>query len=318
MPRPTRWRDLLPGVAIIVVLVVGTAATLKYARIGRLAGETVRFFTAFPAAHNVMSGTEVWLNGSKIGRVESVQFAPPSVDTLRRVVLELEIVARHREQVRANSMASLRTGGRVLGSTVVYITAGTPAAPVLTAGDTITGRPETDLGAMARNFGDASKDFPRIVANVRLLSQSLESARGTIGALTTLDAPQRFEALRTNASKLTDRATNGNGTVALALRRRDVLDRARAAAAQADSLRQLLAGEQTSLGRFRRDSTLLVTVGSLRNEVSIVRSLLAEPRGTLGRAGQDSIITIQLVEMEKQLGELFTDIKRRPFRYIAF
>ena len=80
----------------------------------------------------------------------------------------------------------------------------------------------------------------------------------------------------------------------------------------------LLASDRTSIGRFRRDSTLLRTVADVRDELSITSALLASQNGTLGRFAQDSIIAVQMAEMSKQMTDLFADIKKRPFRYIAF
>ena len=318
MPRPVRWVDLVPGVAIFAALVVSTGATLKYAQIGRLRGETVTLHAAFASARNVMGGTEVLVNGRKVGRVDAVRFAPPETDTTRRVVLELDVLAKYRNQIRENSVARLSTAARVMGATVVSITAGTPDAPMLGANDTIPGRSGDDLQTLTAGFGRAAEPLPEIVANVKVLSSSLSSARGTIGALTTLDAPARFEALVANASRLTDRATDGSGSFGLLMARGAIMERARAATAQADSLRSLLASERASFGRFRRDSTLIRTVTAVRDELSITRALMAAQAGTLGRFRQDSIIAVQAAERERLMTELVTDIKRRPFRYIAF
>lgn len=318
MPRPVRWADLVPGAAVLAALVVSTGATLKYAQIGRLRGDTLRLYAAFAAARNVMGGTEVWVNGRKVGRVESVRFAPPETDTTRRVVLELEILSKYRDQIRENSSARLRTGARVMGASVVYITAGTTDAPMLSAGDTILGNSGGDFQALASGFGRAAEPFPEIVANVKVLSSSLSSARGTIGALTTLDAPNRVEALVANASRFTSRAKNGNGSLGMLMGRGAIIERTKAATAQADSLRALLASDRTSYGRFRRDSTLARAVIAVRDELSITRALLSTHGGTLGRFGQDSIIAVQAAERERLMSELVTDIKRRPFRYIAF
>lgn len=97
-----------------------------------------------------------------------------------------------------------------------------------------------------------------------------------------------------------------------------LIQRAKAATAQADSVRALLASEQTSLGRFRRDSTLLRTVAELRDELSIAQALLNAQTGTLARFGQDSIIAVQTAERARLMAELMADIKKRPFRYIGF
>jgi phospholipid/cholesterol/gamma-HCH transport system substrate-binding protein len=318
MSRAVSWRSLSRGLFAVAALLLVVAATLKYARIGRLSGETVRYYAAFPAARNVMGGTEVWINGAKVGRVSKVRFAPPSTDTAKRVVVELEVLAKFGNQIRKNSVTRLGTGAKIMGPTVVYITAGSADAEVITENDTLVGLSGADISQMTASFGEVAREFPQLMADVKILSSSLKSTRGTIGALTTLDAPKRFEALVDNASRLTDRATSGNGTIGLAMQRRELIARAKAATAQADSLRALLAGTESSLGRFRRDSTLLRTVADIRDELSIASALMSNGSGTLARFGADSIIAVQTAERARLMAELFADIKRRPFRYIAF
>ena len=56
------------------------------------------------------------------------------------------------------------------------------------------------------------------------------------------------------------------------------------AMARVDSIRRLLASNEGNLGRFRRDSTLLVEIDAVRDEVSILRALITTPSGTIGRA----------------------------------
>ena len=316
--RSLRWRDLVPGAVLLGALIVTSAATLKYARIGSLRGDTVRYYATFASARNVMGGTEVWINGAKVGRVKRVHFAPASVDTARRVVVEFEVLKKYRDQIRQSSVARLGTGTRVMGPTIVGITVGTPDTRIVAQDDTIPGVPGADVQAIAESFGEVSREIPELMANVKVLSSSLVSARGTIGAFTSLDAPKRMEALLDNASRLTDRATSGTGTLALAWSHPELIARAKSAAAQADSLRTLLASDRTSFGRFRRDSTLLRTVADVRDELAITSALLANQSGTLGRFAQDSIIAVQMTEMSKQMTELFADIKKRPLRYIAF
>ena len=318
MSRAVSWRSLSRGLVAVGFLVLATAATLTYARIGRLSGDTVRYYAAFASARNVMGGTEVWINGAKVGRVSKVRFAPASADTAKRIVIELEVLARFGDQIRKNSVTRLRTGAKLMGPTVVYITAGSSDAQVITANDTLIGSSAADVSEMTASFGEVAREFPQVMADVKILSSSLKSTRGTIGALTTLDAPKRFEALVDNASRLTDRAMSGNGTIGLAMGRGALIARAKAATAQADSLRTFLSSGESSLGRFRRDSTLLRTVADVRDELSITSSLMANGSGTLARFGTDSVIAVQTAERARLMAELFADIKRRPFRYIAF
>jgi ABC-type transporter Mla subunit MlaD len=315
--RALRWRHLLPGVITLGVLLVTTAATLKFARIGTLRGDTVRYYASFSSARNVMGGTEVWISGAKVGRVNNVHFAPPAADTSSRVVIEFEVLKKYRDQIRENSVAHLGTGTRVMGPAILGISVGSPDALVVPQDDTIRGVPGADIQALTASYGDLAKEIPELVTNVKGLSSSLASARGTIGAFTSLDAPRRIETLVDNALRLTDRVA-GDGTVGLALQRSQLMARAKTAAAQADSVRALLASDRASFGRFRRDSTLLRTVADLRDELSITSALLSTQTGSLARFRQDSIIAVQTAELSKQMTALFADIKRRPFRYIAF
>jgi len=316
--RALRWRELIPGAITLGVLVVTTAATLKYARIGTLHGDTVRYYAAFASARNVMGGTEVWISGTKVGRVKNVHFAPPSADSSSRVIIELEVLKKYRDQIRENSVARFGTGTRVMGPTVLGITVGTSDAHVVPQDDTIRGVSAADVQTLTASYGDVAKEMPGLVANIKVLSSSLASARGTIGALGTLDAPRRIEALLGSASRFTERATSGEGTLGLALERGQLIARAKAASAQADSVRALLASDRSSFGRFRRDSTLLRVVADLRDELSITSARLSQQNGTLARFRQDSIIALQTAEMSKQMNELFADMKNRPLRYVTF
>jgi ABC-type transporter Mla subunit MlaD len=316
--RALRWRDLVPGAVILGVILVTTAATLKYARPGMLHGRTVHYYAAFASARDVLGGTEVWISGTKVGRVKDVHFAPPSADTSKRIIIEFEVLAKYRDQIRENTVAQLGTGTRIMGQTVLGLSVGARDSRAVPQGDTIRGISGADVQMLAASYGEVAAELPELIANAKVLSASLQSARGTIGALTTLDAPKRFETLLDNASRFTEHAMSSRGTLGLSLERGQIIARAQAATAQADSVRALVASNRGSFGRFRRDSTLLRTVADLRDELSITSALLSSPDGSFSRFSQDSVIAVQTAEMSKQMAELFADIRKRPFRYMGF
>src|SRR5436190_23822121 len=64
--------------------------------------------------------------------------------------------------------------------------------------------------------------------------------------------------------------------------------RARLVLARADSVRSLVGSSNNALGRFKRDSTLIVDVADIRDELANVRAALVDSRGTAGRALNDS------------------------------
>jgi hypothetical protein len=116
------------------------------------------------------------------------------------------------------------------------------------------------------------------------------------------------------ASQLADRL-EGGGTVGQFMQGR-LTRRSNRIMARVDSVRTLLASENTSYGRLRRDSTLLNEVADIRNELSIIRALVDEPRGTAGRVLRDSALTNAVSDAERQMTLLFADIKKHPLRYL--
>jgi phospholipid/cholesterol/gamma-HCH transport system substrate-binding protein len=317
-PDKTSWRSLIPGLIAITVIVLSTIALLMFAQVGALHGDTVMVYAATDQARGLLKGSDVWLAGQKIGIVSDIKFRSVSTDPSRRLLIELELLRKHLPQLRGDSYAQIRTGGSLIGAQVVYLTTGTPTAPAVDEGDTLDAKPQGDTESVASQIASASKQFPAIINNVKLLSAQLESARGTLGAFGAEEGVEKIGRVGGRAAELTSRAVGGDGTIALIMRRNDHVVRARNAMARADSIRTLLASNHTSYGRLRRDSTLIREIASVRNEVSIVKALLANPQSTVSRARADSALVRQLGLIEREFTTLKRDITRDPLRFIGF
>lgn len=312
-----RWRDLVPGLAVTAALALVAWAVFRYAQVGGMRGDTMELHAPVGSARGIMRGSQVWLAGYAIGKVRSVEFLPLSADTASRVAIKLEVLSRFRDQLRRDSYAQIRSGANLIGAPVVFLTSGTPGSPLLADGDTLRTRPQVDPESFSSQVALASRSFPEIIANVKVLSAQLETTEGTLGALLG-DNSGRLEVVSARAGQVARKLGGGNGTVGRALGPGGVMERAAEVRASADSLRALVAGDAGALGRFRRDSTLAAQVREVLDEVSIVRALLAEPRGTAGRALHDRAAYDEIARLERELGLLMEDIKRRPLRYVVF
>src|SRR5262245_2688022 len=169
MPRPLRWRQLVPGVVITALIGIAVFAVLTRARVGGIRGHTVRYYTAVASARDVLKGTEVWLDGQKAGLVYDVRLGPVTVDTSKRLVVALDILDQPARNLRRDSRADVRPGGTLIGAPVIYISSGTPHAEPLAVGDTIQGwsSKEIDLFGTANNF--AKNELPALFADLRSL-----------------------------------------------------------------------------------------------------------------------------------------------------
>ena len=318
MARRLSWSDVRGGAIAVLVIVLIAAVTLKYSRLGTLHGETMPLYARVGEARGLLVGSEVWLSGQKIGKVTGIEFRPPSTaDTSARIEISMEVLAKHRAAIHRDAVAQIRAGGSVIGAPVVYLSPGTVKTAMIQPGDTVTTHPQADAEGATGNSASRRESFRIIINNVKVLAAQLQTTQGTIGAFMNSPGgtgPGAGEMARTRAltAQLGARLSGG-GTVGQFMQG-GLTTRAQRVMARADSVRTLLASPNTSLGRYRKDSTLMTEVGDIRNELSIVRSA----RGTAGRAMHDSAITNSLTEAQRQMSLLFADIKKHPLRYIGF
>ncbi|HEX3866430.1 MAG TPA: MlaD family protein [Gemmatimonadaceae bacterium] len=322
MDRSLRWNKLVSGLIAVACIGVVAVLILVFGRAGALHGRKFTVFVTTDAARGVIKGTEVWLDGQKIGLVSNVSFRPPSVRPDERIVMTLSILSRARSHIRKDTHIQVRSGLTVLGDQVIALSSGTPARPELRDGDTVRAGVQSDLEGITSDASMAAHEFPGIMENVKLLAAQMRTARGTLAALGVDDWTPTLRSVRARADRAMAFIGDTTGTVGLALRSSDsqspIRVRASRAMAQVDSIRALLSSNQHSLGRFRRDSTLRTEVGRLRGELAATQRLMDSPTGTVGRFRADSALTRSMSRDRAELDSLFVDMKSHPIRYIAF
>ena len=316
MPRRVSWSDVRGGLIACVVLIVAAVVILRFSRVGALHGDTFPLYATVGDASGVMKGSEVWLSGQKIGKITDISFRPPqNSDTLHRVAIAMEILSRYSDAMRRDAVGQIRSGGSFIGPAVIYLTPGTTRGAPIQPGDTIRIASAPAFDRATAQLSTAARDLPAIMGNVQVLRAELDSTRGTMGALMNGAGMSQLGRARLSVQQLRG-ALGGGGTVDRVMNG-DLAGRARRVMARADSVKALVASPNTSLGRFRRDSTLVREVGAIRDELSRLRTQVGSPDGTIGRFAQDSAITLQLAEAQNQMALLFADIKKHPLRYLS-
>lgn len=295
--------------AIVTLAIV----TLVFARVGQVHGRKVTLYVVAEDAFGILPGTEVWLSGQKQGKVTDVSFRPPSTDTLERVLITTEFLEKALPHVRRDSYAQLKPGGSFIGTLVVSISAGSATSPPLRDGDTVRIRKQGYLASLTTNVGTIEPAFSALASEVNVLNAKLSSPVGTIGNARIHGMP-RMPEVSARMSRIATRAS-GNGTIGLAMRS-NLAGRSSRAMAAADSIRALMSSNKTSLGRFRRDSTLVTKAGHLLAELDTLRALTSGSIG--GAAAADSVLARELGRTRGLLAALMKDIKSRPLRYIKF
>ena len=316
MARSLSWSDLRGGLIACLAILVVVVGILRFARVGALRGDTFRLYALVAEARGVTKGSEVWLGGQKIGKITDIRFLPPRMaDTARRIQIDMEVLEQYRPALRRDAEAQIRSGGNIMGPPVVYLSPGTTRAAPMQPGDTVLTKPQADVEGAASQFTIAAREFPVIIANVKVLDAELQSTQGTVGAFVNGPGLEELGTARVRASRLMTRMSGGGSGLIM---HGDLSARAQRVMARVDSVRTLLASSRSSLGRFRRDSTLAGEVADIRNELTLVRANIDQSRGTIGRAMNDSALANALGEVERQMTLLFADLKKHPLRYISF
>jgi phospholipid/cholesterol/gamma-HCH transport system substrate-binding protein len=310
---------LVIGLVSFAALVGVSLCVLIFARVGRLHGSTFRLYALTGEARGLIHGSEVWLAGQKVGAVKNIEFMPPGRPASERLLITMDVLSSARQGIRNNSTAQVRSGGTLISSPVVYLTIGSTSASEVASGDTVRTLPQSDLETMTSQFAIASREFPAIISNVKLLSDQLHSVNGTLGAMGIEHGGVELARTRRQVTRLAEKVTRPGETIGAALAPGTSLtDRARRVMARVDSVRATIANENTSLGHVRRDSTLMREVADIRNELDIVRARMASPTGTLGRVHADSALFDAIARAQREMTLIMADVHRRPLRYIHF
>jgi hypothetical protein len=318
MARSLSWSDVRGGLVACLVIVVVAFGVLRYMRVGDLHGDTFELYALVGEARGVSTGSEVWLSGQKIGKITGIHFrSPTEADTLARIEIAMEVLEEHRQALRRDAVAQIRSGGSVIGPPVVYLSPGTLRSQPIQPGDTLHLLVQSDFQEATAQFGAATAEIPAIMSNVKAVGAQMRSSEGTMGAMMNGPGLVGLEKTRAQASRLLNTLGSSRGTVGPVMRG-GLSGRVGRVMARVDSVRTLLASPATSLGRFRKDSTLMAEVGDIREELTRVRAALDRPDGTIGRFQRDGHRTVALGQAQEEMTLLFADIKKNPRRYLSF
>ena len=315
MARQLRWGELTGGIVAVTIIVVLTVIVLLFARVGALHGKKVTLYIVTDGAPGILTGTEVWLAGEREGVVKDITFRPPSAPGSERLLIKADFLASAMPNVRRDSYAQIRPGGNMIGTPIIYIAPGSAAAPQLHDGDTVRTRPTAAIIALTKDVGKIGPEFAALGAATKDLAARIDRPVGTIGNYRANGLPDLPD-VQAGISSLSARA-GGNGTLGRAMHG-DLRLRASHAMASADSIRNLVASNKRSLGRFRKDTTLVATAGHVLAQLDSLQTLLADPVGALASAHPDSALTLQLQQTHALLAALIKDVKKNPLRYIRF
>ncbi|HEY7861212.1 MAG TPA: MlaD family protein [Gemmatimonadaceae bacterium] len=310
---PPPWRKLVGGLSAIALIVIGAISIIAFARVGSLRGKTYVAYILASDASGIFKGTDVWLEGQKVGIVKDVGFRALPGDSSVQTVLEMEIMSPYQPFIRQDSRVEFKPGGTYIGAQVVALSVGSKGATALMPGDTLTRVSVIDPDLRSNELAAAGRDLPQIVGSLRAIGSDLSRTSTRLSGM-----GERASGLQLLVKRVaTIERRQRNGTLARLLEHHALVDSAREVLATADTLLSFLNGPGT-LSRIRTDSTLRRTRVDARAALDSLRLRISLQNGTVGRLLNDDALRRDLEEFRRQLARMAADVGKNPERYSPF
>jgi phospholipid/cholesterol/gamma-HCH transport system substrate-binding protein len=316
------WDQLKVGSLIVVALLVLGVALYKLGKAVNLFSKRYELHAFLKEAGGLRVGGSVMVAGQLAGNIKDIRFLPVDNDTLRNIKIIVGIDQALQEQVRRDSKARVRTLG-LLGDKIIDISPGTPRFTPLHNGDTIPVQPSLDYEEVLGKAALAVDDVVGLTKDMRILTQSLVSGKGTMGQL--LTNPALYNQLestlgRTNA--LLYRVQTSRGTIARFLDDPRLYDEMVGAIGGVDSLLVAMRSRNGSIGRLLTDTSMyaqgVATIQSFAAIAANADSLMkgiAAGRGMAGKMLTDDELYTSLQKLVNDFAALIADIRKDPSRY---
>jgi phospholipid/cholesterol/gamma-HCH transport system substrate-binding protein len=169
-----------------------------------LLGARARYFerkyelvAEFTEVGGLIEGATVRLAGVQIGRVTGVTLSPKAGTKVR---VTMTVARRFHDRIRHDSEARIATQG-LLGDKIVEITSGSPDAPPLAPGETLTSREAFEMGrVLAEGAG-----------TLAAVNQLVSAVRAAVDRLDKSGAVDDLGAAASSARRITNEVEKGRG-----------------------------------------------------------------------------------------------------------
>src|SRR3954463_7635161 len=243
------------GLIALAILVMGVAV-YKLGNAVHLFSRRYQLQAFLKEAGGLRVGGQVMVAGQLAGTIKVIDFLPIDADTLHKIKVVVAIDKKLEPQVRGDSKARVKTLG-LLGDKIIDISPGTLKTSPLHDGDTLRVQASLDYEEVLNKAAGAVDDVVGLTKDMRTLTASLVSGKGTIGQM--LTNPALYNQLegtlgRTNA--LLSRVQSSRGTLARFLDDPALYDHMVSTVGNVDSLLIAMRSGNGSIGRLLRDTTM--------------------------------------------------------------
>jgi phospholipid/cholesterol/gamma-HCH transport system substrate-binding protein len=175
MNEPVNKRAIAVGLFIIIGLLFLVAGVLTIGNLHSTFQKKMTVSTLFGDVNGLQSGNNIWFSGVKIGTVKKTEFYGKS-----QVKVVMNINIESKQYIRKDAKVKISTDG-LIGNKILVIYGGTPSAPEIEEGDTLSNEVMLSTENIINTFQQSN-------LNILALTKKLSAGEGTIGKLLTSDS----------------------------------------------------------------------------------------------------------------------------------
>lgn len=323
-------RELVVGLVFAVLLGVLLGVTLWVENPGFFKKKQEAKMSAwFHDVGGLRAGDEVWIYGTKAGRVEAL------VPDQQKGGVEVQLLLDYEPVMRENADVKI-TQRSALGGAVVAVHPGTPDKPVVkkavyqgrsvddpfkAIGEAISelkGPLKETIEAARNVLTDVSGKSDRIIANLdatvenaRSISDEIRSGKGTIGQLMKDDTlyTDLKEAVA-SLKKIGDDANGGGGTIDVLLHDTVLASDLKTSVANLRGVSDDLAAGRGTIGKLLKDDSIYMRLDATLKDVEQFAGDAKNGKGLLGKLLYDEELAKRVDTISGDIAEVTGKLRR--------
>ncbi len=258
----------------------------------------LKYKTYLSSITGLKVGDPVRLAGVDVGRITEISVLNDKV--------RLDFYVKPGTKIRTDSVASIRMTS-LLGGQFLGITFGSPGAPLLPPGGTVTGRDVSNIDNIVDNVGDLTKDTKVLINDLN------KNQRVVFGQISSILGENRkgIKTAVTNIASITSKFDRGDGSLAMLLNDKTLYRNTNEATANLKSITAKIDKGEGTIGKLVNDDQLykdakgaVAGINDSMKDVKEITAKINKGQGTMGKLVNDDSLYNQLRDSSKSIQEI--------------
>jgi phospholipid/cholesterol/gamma-HCH transport system substrate-binding protein len=302
--KQLKWSQLKVGLTVLVASITLAVLIFLMSGTGGLLTRKIAIKSYFDNAGGLREGAPVRLAGVDIGNVTRIRVVSAPDKKLTPVEVTMKVNTQYRENLRADSVASLSTAG-VLGETYIDIDSSLAKGPEAQSGAVLPTREHPDFNDVVRASQSTLQNLDALLKRVDRIIAFVESGQGSVGKL--IYDPTLYDRLASTVNEfqnLVNQVSEGNGTIGKLISNDELYQKANATVDKLNAIIDDLNAGKGTAGKFLKDPTLYNNANDTVANVKKFTEDVNAGKGALGKLAKDQEFADKLQNTMNKLSAL--------------